>query len=66
MAIHSSIPAWRIPWTEELMHNSSWDFKELDTNEQLSTHACTIRNVSGLKNIDHGFPCYLSGFERKK
>lgn len=52
------------PWTEELMHNSSWDFKELDTNEQLSTHACTTRNVSGLKNIEHGFPCYLSGFER--
>ena len=30
MAIHSSILAWRIPWT------TSWGCKELDTTEQLS------------------------------
>ena len=30
MAIHSSILAWRIPWT------SPWDHKESDTAEQLS------------------------------
>ena len=28
---HSSIPAWRIPWTEEA--SSPWDCKELDTTE---------------------------------
>ena len=29
MATHSSILAWRIPWTEE--PSSPWDHKELDT-----------------------------------
>ena len=30
MATHSSILAWRVPWTEEL---SPWGHKELDTME---------------------------------
>ena len=30
MAPHSSIIAWRIPWTEE-----SWGHKELDTTETI-------------------------------
>ena len=33
MAIHSSILAWKIPWTEE--PGSPWSHKELDTTEQL-------------------------------
>ena len=32
MATHFDILAWRIPWTEELSGNSSWDHKESDTN----------------------------------
>ena len=41
MATHSSILAWRIPWTEE-----SWDHKELDMTEQLSisTIECLLGN----------------------
>ena len=35
MAIHSSILAWRIPWTEEPVGYSTWGCKELDT-EQLT------------------------------
>ena len=31
MATHSSILAWRIPWTESLVGYSSWGHKELDT-----------------------------------
>ena len=31
MATHSSILAWRIPWTEELADYSPWGRKELDT-----------------------------------
>ena len=27
---HSSIPAWRIPWTEELVDYSPWGCKESD------------------------------------
>ena len=31
MATHSSIHAWRIPWTEEPGGCSPWGHKELDT-----------------------------------
>ena len=41
MATHSSILAWTIPWTEELVGYSPWGCKELDMTEQLSTHTHT-------------------------
>ena len=34
--IHSSILAWRIPWTESLVVYSLWDCKESDKTEQLT------------------------------
>ena len=37
MATHSSVLAWRIPWTEELvMVYSLWGCKECDTTERLT------------------------------
>ena len=33
MATHSSIRAWKIPWTEEPGDYSSWGCKELDKTE---------------------------------
>ena len=36
MATHSSILAWRIPWTSSLAGYSPWDCKELDMTEQLT------------------------------
>ena len=33
MATHSSIFAWRIPWTEEPVGYSPWGHKELDMTE---------------------------------
>ena len=33
IAAHSSILAWRIPWTEELVGYSPWGHKELDMPE---------------------------------
>ena len=37
-ATHSSILAWKIPWTEELSRlHSQWGRKESDTTEQLHT-----------------------------
>ena len=36
MATHSSILAWRIPWTEELGGLQSRGRKELDTTERLT------------------------------
>ena len=39
MAIHSSIRAWKIPWTEDPGDLQSIGSKELDMTEQLSAHA---------------------------
>ena len=36
MAIHSTILAWRIPWTEEPGGLQSMGHKELDMTEQLT------------------------------
>ena len=36
MATHSSILAWRIPWTEELAGYSPWGHKESDTTKRLT------------------------------
>ena len=42
MATHSSILAWRIPWTEESGRlHSPWGHKELDMTEQL-THTMAV------------------------
>ena len=46
-ATHSSILAWRIPWTEEPGGLQSMGLEESDVTEQLSTHiANTIRYKS--------------------
>ena len=42
MAPHSSILAWRIPWTEEPGGLQSMGLRELDTTEKLGTHAAVI------------------------
>ena len=36
MATHSSIVAWRIPWTEKLLGYSLWGHKQSDMTEQLN------------------------------
>ena len=38
METHSSILAWKIPWTEEPAGYSPWGHKEWDMTEQLNTH----------------------------
>ena len=47
LAIHSSILAWEIPWTEEPAGYNSWGHKELDTIEQLTlyTHATSGHEI---------------------
>ena len=37
MATHSSIVAWRIPWTEEIARLQCMGSQESDTTERLST-----------------------------
>ena len=44
MAIHSSIPAWKIPWTEEPGGLQLKGCKESNTTEQL-THTHTHTNI---------------------
>ena len=36
MATHSSILAWRIPWTEETAGYSPWGHKESDTTKMIT------------------------------
>ena len=40
MATHSSILAWKIPWTEDVIcfSHSPWGHKESDTTEQIHFH----------------------------
>ena len=38
MVTHSSILAWRIPWTKKLVGYRPWGPKELDTTERLHFH----------------------------
>ena len=44
MATHSSILAWRIPWTEELVVYHPWGCKESDTTEA-TEHATHMHSV---------------------
>ena len=47
MATHSSIPAWRIPWTEKPGELSFMGCKELDTTEATKhrTHIFLLREL---------------------
>ena len=45
MATHSSMLAWRIPWTEEPVGLPSMGHKELDTTGA-TLHACTHRTLT--------------------
>ena len=44
MAVHATVLAWRIPWTEEPGRLQSWGHKESDTTEQL-THITYTKSV---------------------
>ena len=60
MATHSSILAWRIPWTEEPGGLQSTGRKESDTTERLHTHSHTHMIILGEGN---GTPLQYSGLE---
>ena len=61
MATHSSIPAWRIPWTEEPGGYCSQGLKELDTTEvtehaqaRVRTHRfCSVPAVLDIQRLHH-------------
>ena len=73
MATHSSILAWKIPWTEEPGGYSPWDPKEWDMTEQLTLVPVLRRGhvwvITGLRASGSGnkgaqeslrssFPCW--------
>ena len=48
MATHSSILAWKIPWTESLADYSPWGHNESDMTEWLISHShtrCYLQNT---------------------
>ena len=45
MDTHSSILAWRIPWTEEPMAYHPWGLKESGTTEQQTLSALVVINL---------------------
>ena len=47
MTAHSSILAWRIPWTKETGY-SPWDCKELDTTFTFTCFSWEFSQPSGL------------------
>ena len=47
LATHSSILAWRIPWTEEPGRPSPWGHKELGMTEA-TQHTCMLHAVISL------------------
>ena len=51
-ATHSSIFAWRIPWTEEPGRLQSMGSQESDTTKRLST-AHTVLEFNSLHNASH-------------
>ena len=59
MATHSSILAWKIPWTEEPGRLQSKGCKALDMTEQLITHA---RHTQSLKSLSLNLPTLKSSW----
>ena len=53
MADHSGIPAWRIPWTEDLAGYSPWGCKEWDRTEA-TKHSTARDQMYELKQYDSG------------
>ena len=47
MATHSSVLAWRIPWTEEPGGLLSMGSQSRTQLKQLSTHVCILREGNG-------------------
>ena len=56
MATHSSILAWRIPWTET-GSLESMDQKESDTTEQLSTRCSLVQSIWEFSLVSSQFLC---------
>ena len=57
MATHSSILAWRIPWTEDPGGYSPWCYKELGTTEGTNTSLSFVTNDCSLGQNHNVYIC---------
>ena len=58
MAIHASILAWRIPWTEEQQQASPWGCKESEALTETEKKLLTARIQRGKRiNWDYEIDC---------
>ena len=65
MPTHSSILAWRIPWTEKPGRYSPWSRKESDTTEKLTqahTHTQSMSETLGISRNYHSFGLHIHCF----
>ncbi|CAI9164226.1 unnamed protein product [Rangifer tarandus platyrhynchus] len=62
MVTHSSILAWRIPWTEEPDRLQSMECKELDITKRLSLSLFHNLQRDGRLKVSHmdSHPCYVT------
>ena len=51
-ATHSSLSAWRTPWTDSLVGYSPWGQKESDTTEVTEHHICIYTAHIGLSETN--------------
>ena len=67
MATHSSILAWRIPWTEDPGGLQSMESKELDMTEHTHTYTqCHVIHKCGNIVQSRTFPISYCMVKRKK
>ena len=59
MAIHCTILAWRLRWTEEPSGLQSMGVTELDTTKQLSTHTHTHTHVNYYRAVAYRLKLYI-------
>ena len=64
MVTHSSILAWRIPWTEKPVGYSPWGRKESDTTERLLSLKMSVINTyhNGVSPVTFWFPSAYKGY----
>ena len=64
MATHSSILAWRIPWTEKPGELQSIGLRSQTELKQLSTHASKriVKGVDVMSHLSPSFQTYLRKF----
>ena len=53
MTTHSSVLAWRIPWTEEPARMRSRTHKQLDMTEHTCTHAYLLHKLLNSLKFTH-------------